>query len=253
MIKFFRRIRQRLIIDNKIGRYLVYAIGEIFLVVIGILIALQINNWNENQKTLTIEQGYLRSLQSEFTINTKKLNQLMERNDRNAKNALTILAHTGKTDHDLTEETFAKLFFGAFNREVQYRPSSGVLDEIINSGNLEIISNEELKILLSSWGGALYQAQFQEKEHGHYRETIIGICQAESNLRQVFVESFGEVMGITASKFDEGFLHLLQSMEFDNNLTAFAVTAQHLNNNYYTHLASEAKQILRLIGEEIKP
>ena len=49
MIKFFRKIRQRLLTENKISKYLVYAIGEIILVVIGILIALQINNWNEQR------------------------------------------------------------------------------------------------------------------------------------------------------------------------------------------------------------
>lgn len=50
MIKFFRRIRQRLITENRFNKYLIYALGEIVLVVIGILIALQINNWNENRK-----------------------------------------------------------------------------------------------------------------------------------------------------------------------------------------------------------
>lgn len=50
MIKFFRNIRQRLLRENRFTRYLIYALGEIILVVIGILIALQINNWNENRK-----------------------------------------------------------------------------------------------------------------------------------------------------------------------------------------------------------
>jgi hypothetical protein len=50
MIKFFRKIRQNLLMENKTGKYFKYAIGEIVLVVIGILIALQINNWNENRK-----------------------------------------------------------------------------------------------------------------------------------------------------------------------------------------------------------
>ncbi len=50
MIKFFRKIRQNLLIENKIGKYLKYAIGEIILVVIGILFALSINNWNESRK-----------------------------------------------------------------------------------------------------------------------------------------------------------------------------------------------------------
>ena len=55
MIKFFRRIRQRLLTENKFSKYLLYAIGEIVLVVIGILIALQINNWNELKKDQNLE------------------------------------------------------------------------------------------------------------------------------------------------------------------------------------------------------
>ena len=59
MIKFFRKIRRRLLTENKISKYLIYAIGEIVLVMIGILLALQVNNWNENQKTLKLEKEIL--------------------------------------------------------------------------------------------------------------------------------------------------------------------------------------------------
>lgn len=59
MIKFFRKIRQNLLMENKTGKYFKYAIGEIFLVVIGILIALQINNWNENKKNYKKLTRYL--------------------------------------------------------------------------------------------------------------------------------------------------------------------------------------------------
>ena len=62
MIKFFRKIRQNLLVENKTGKYLKYAIGEIVLVVIGILIALQINNWNENRKTEEKRKIYYRQL-----------------------------------------------------------------------------------------------------------------------------------------------------------------------------------------------
>jgi hypothetical protein len=55
MIKFFRKIRQRLLSGNKFSKYLIYAIGEIILDVIGILIALSINNWNENRKIKNLE------------------------------------------------------------------------------------------------------------------------------------------------------------------------------------------------------
>ena len=60
MIKFFRKIRQNLLSEENTGNYLKYALGEIVLVVIGILMALQINNWNEQRKTDIKEQILLR-------------------------------------------------------------------------------------------------------------------------------------------------------------------------------------------------
>ena len=68
MIKFFRKIRQQLIQQNKMGKYFKYAIGEIILVVIGILIALQINNWNENRKKIDQGQVLMQELIEEFKL-----------------------------------------------------------------------------------------------------------------------------------------------------------------------------------------
>ncbi len=62
MIKFFRRFRRQFLAENKFSKYLIYAIGEIVLVVIGILIALQINNWNENNKLEAKKQDYYQQL-----------------------------------------------------------------------------------------------------------------------------------------------------------------------------------------------
>jgi hypothetical protein len=74
MIKFFRKIRQNLLMENKTGKYFKYAIGEIVLVVIGILIALQINNWNENRKAKIIEIVLLENLKNDLTLDTLDIN-----------------------------------------------------------------------------------------------------------------------------------------------------------------------------------
>jgi hypothetical protein len=77
MIKFFRKIRQNLIRDNRLGKYLLYAFGEIILVVIGILIALQINNWNEHQKQITLESEYYCRLADDVTLDMEQMSNLL--------------------------------------------------------------------------------------------------------------------------------------------------------------------------------
>ena len=78
MIKFFRRIRQRLLAENKISKYLLYAIGEIVLVVIGILIALQINNWNEEQKRELVTMGLMTQARKELLQNIKRTDIVLD-------------------------------------------------------------------------------------------------------------------------------------------------------------------------------
>ena len=70
MIKFFRKIRQKMLTENKFSKYLIYAIGEIVLVVIGILIALQINNWNEQRKKNQTYLNILKAVKSDMMIDT---------------------------------------------------------------------------------------------------------------------------------------------------------------------------------------
>lgn len=80
MIKFFRKIRQQLLTDNKFSKYLLYAVGEIVLVVIGILIALNINNWNEHTKTLGLEQVFLVDLKEDLNRNKELLKEDIHEN-----------------------------------------------------------------------------------------------------------------------------------------------------------------------------
>ena len=75
MIKFFRKIRQETLTENKFGKYLAYAIGEIVLVVIAILIALAINNWNESKKEKVLEKKVLIELKKSLENNYNEMLQ----------------------------------------------------------------------------------------------------------------------------------------------------------------------------------
>ena len=79
MIKFFRKIRQRLLSENKFSKYLIYATGEIVLVVIGILIALQINNWNEQRKERKLEVQIYTELKSDLLQTRNDINEAISK------------------------------------------------------------------------------------------------------------------------------------------------------------------------------
>ena len=79
MLRFFRQIRQRLLTDNKFSKYLLYAIGEILLLVIGILIALQINNWNEEKKERQRLNDFLTEIRKNLSDDILKANDIIDR------------------------------------------------------------------------------------------------------------------------------------------------------------------------------
>lgn len=79
MIKFFRKIRQKLLAEGRLSKYLIYALGEIILVVVGILIALQINNWNEEKKNILVEHKILQDILKNQVEDQETLETTMQR------------------------------------------------------------------------------------------------------------------------------------------------------------------------------
>lgn len=79
MLHFFRQIPKTLLEQNKVWSYIFYTIGEILLVVIGILIALQINTWNENRKDVKLRKSYNNALLSDFKADTSRIQQYLNR------------------------------------------------------------------------------------------------------------------------------------------------------------------------------
>lgn len=78
MLKFFRKIRQSLMAENRFSKYVLYAIGEIVLVVIGILIAVQINNWNEKQKAELKQRNLFENLKIDFNARINELEEILD-------------------------------------------------------------------------------------------------------------------------------------------------------------------------------
>ena len=106
MIKFFRKIRQKLLSENKFSKYLIYAIGEIVLVVIGILIALQINNWNELQKLNEKEISVAKELYIELNENLISVKNQLELWENRDEKILEVISLTESKNVTLTNREF---------------------------------------------------------------------------------------------------------------------------------------------------
>jgi len=138
--------------ENKTGKYLKYAIGEIILVVIGILIALQINNWNTAQKEIVKEQQILLSLQEEFKQNIEEL-KFDHQLNLYSKNALVLLLNFDESV-DFETRTIDSLMGQMYNYAT-FDARLGVINDIISSGNLELIRDSKLRHVLNQWTGEL--------------------------------------------------------------------------------------------------
>jgi hypothetical protein len=250
MIRLFRKIRQQLLSENNYSMYFLYATGEIILVVFGILIALQIDNWNDNQRTRNIEQQYLLALKEEFEYNKNELVSVMNLNTKYADYAVKISDHAGPENPEITEKEFEDLAMGAFSAEVHYNPNQGVLDEIISSGKLGIFNNDELKFALSSWGAVFNKALWQERTHETLRVQIVEMTRVNGNIRSMTFE-LGKPLNIKPTKFKRGNLQLLKSEEYDNRVVAFILTGRFLNEGAYAKVEEEIDRILLLIDGEI--
>jgi hypothetical protein len=144
MIKFFRQFRRKLLNEGKTPKYFKYAIGEIVLVVIGILIALQINNWNQEHQQKNEELKQLKALKLEFEKNAISLDSITTHHTENEDATLRLMNAT----NNYTIEAFDSLYLKAVYN-YNFDSSKGIYNSLINSGKLELISNQTLKYKLA--------------------------------------------------------------------------------------------------------
>ncbi|NND06576.1 MAG: hypothetical protein HKN87_09365 [Saprospiraceae bacterium] len=140
-LEFFNLLRRNLVDKGNLKRYLIYAIGEIVLVVLGILIALQINNWNQNRLPKKQEIDILKYLRDELGDNLTLFDMNYKRHEDNV-NAIQQLLKAGNSD--LAIESLDSMFNKMLEAST-FDPSEAVYNSIINSGKIEYISNDHFR------------------------------------------------------------------------------------------------------------
>ncbi|MGA7837507.1 MAG: DUF6090 family protein [Ignavibacteriaceae bacterium] len=141
MIKIFRKTRQKLAAENKVAKYLRYAIGEIILVVIGILIALQVNNWNEQRKHKNEEIQFLKGFKRTLNEDIKNVNRVRKQYEL-TKESINILISS--IEKDIPYNDSLSHHFGRITQHWTLATNNEVF-ETLKSYNLNLISNEKLR------------------------------------------------------------------------------------------------------------
>lgn len=208
MLRFFRRLRRGLLSENRYSKYLLYALGEIFLVVIGILIALQINSWNEEYKNRKLEKDYLARLVNDLDLDASDLGSVIQRACINLVLAEDLLvkigadtsilprgnaydvAHQDVTifnkkiyykDSITSPEVFNIAFFGRHLTQLTkgrgFDLTQTTFNDLMSTGKIEVIRDKQLREAIQSYYGRMQTEVGNESDlvvpHARYLQHLL--------------------------------------------------------------------------------
>lgn len=182
MIKFFRTIRQRLLYESKFSKYLLYATGEIILVVIGILIALQINNWNEDRKLYQTENEFIINVKNDLRKDSTFIQLIIQRAEPRLK-AYKQISNDLDTLNLKDRSSLDSFFRTYFTSQRTFYPISGSFESALSGNQINKFRNKELVQELIQLYNATYDRlidngdeidqrwAFLSKKYSHERRT----------------------------------------------------------------------------------
>ena len=251
MIKFFRKIRYDLIEKNKTGKYLKYAIGEIVLVVIGILIALQINNWNEQRKERIQEKIFLKRFEVELNSNLENILTAISLNKSRIHRAEFLLRTIDKPQLAVDSSSY-------FMKSIEHAGytnipliSDNAFEELKSSGNLSLISNEVLRAALQkyySWTSYEGQYNFLQQDiqlnYSHLKQGIFTTSQVIDMGDYYITKNYS---AIEAKETFERMLNKPKFLEF----IPYVIQNKLMAGKSYDDIYDQAKALIILLETEL--
>jgi len=213
---------------GKTGKYFKYAIGEIILVVIGILIALQVNNWNESNSKSREQNKIIENLNLELKSNLFNLNQAIKLSEISISSTDTLLlsmsdSTTNKYKGEKLDSLLSKLNLSRWKR------SNLNIMSIQSSGNLNNVKNATLKNLIYDWVSQIEVLEYNEKKGDYAYQYFIDYIKKNGSWRELDKYSFANVKGSQLMPSND---HLLKRFEFENCLNELFIWETHKNRIY---------------------
>lgn len=237
MIKFFRHIRQRMIKENRVSKYLMYAIGEIVLVVIGILIALQINNWNEEQKLKSEETKILRELQSALIGDLSDINSNIAEHTSAHRSCLLI---SKALTEGLPYHDSLKFYFGDALNTTRFGHRPGPYETLKTKG-ADLVSNDSLRLLLSEYYDRWVSYQFDLQEL-----SLENFAQAKERQFELF-KRFDTYQGIEPVDYEA-----LRENQYYISWLDYTMDIRNWEGKNFRDLKVRNEKLLQLIDTELE-
>lgn len=234
MIKFFRTFRQNLLSENKLSKYVLYAVGEILLVVIGILIALSINNWNIYNKERKLEKQYLAGLINDLQTDSLFISDLKTVSDEQIRRKKKLYQYF--EGQEFTNDSIAHFFTLQWGMAVGFNPVTATFDEMTSTGGLSVIQNPNVrKEIIKTYN---YYQTFINGSQAYYERNRGELRKLSFKIPRVFdVESLSN-----ATKPD--IIEALENSELRNGIMAnYAISV----NSELAILQNENNLLLALI------
>jgi hypothetical protein len=266
MIKFFRKIRQQLLTENKFSKYFLYAVGEIVLVVIGILIALSLNNWNQNQNEQNKIKEYAVSLIQDLEGDIIMTGQIQRQNE----DIVSRIDSLNKYIHNRKIENFSNLDLLYFTLNKPHRPYTWkrtTFTELKNSGTLGLIKNDSLAKMISEYDAFTYhldddfindRIQFEKAtdlstkvinyNYPNLMEFRIKLLPTDNVRDYNFFES-KEYLVAKSIKLELITKDIYQIQEMANSYSVLMMYLRIRNDDELPNLANDAKELIALLKE----
>jgi hypothetical protein len=237
---------------NKTGKYIKYAIGEIILVVIGILIALQINNWNEDRKTFNNQEKYLILLKKEAINNLTALNKSQDyltRLEKGQKKLFNLL--NGDLD-TITESYLSDVLVDNFFNSSPFNYQNNVLSELKTTGELKNIANDSIRSHLMNQEGIVEKVKGQEASVYDLFDKANDLIERFGSQRKM-TEAHAKRMVYDFPKSNRTFsnIPLVKMREFENISLSFMGTTRNLSSNHFQKLEQHLEGLINLIDREL--
>jgi len=239
MIKLFRNIRKKLLEQGKTTNYLKYAIGEIILVVIGILIALQINNWNKQNEDRILEKRYVSELMLDLQKDSIFISESRQRSYQQmvSKNKLTDYFE----GQQFTEDSLVAYFSSQWKPVPKFNPITTTLDELKSTGNIRVFQNSSIRRKILETYNYYTTHINNTEERYHIQQNALGNCVI-SKVPNIFVEFYK-----TTDKID--IKAVLNDYEIKN---CFFGNFANGFNEFLNQLQAKNAELLNALREESK-